>query len=410
MILADDMGWSDTGFNGRKEWPTPNLDRLAREGTVFDRWYTSMPLCAPSRACLLTGKYTIHNGVRNNSTDIPKSQTTIARALKPQGYATALVGKWHRGTLPDGSFTHPLEFGFDSTFGYLDARHAWEHFPKTLWRGRESVPVTGYSADILSDEAIRFIRGRRGDPFFLYLAYIEPHFLIEAPEENVALFRGKFREKDPNEPYNARYAAMINRLDAAIGRVLAALDETGLARDTLLVFSSDNGATFESGNKGTSNYHDSNKPFRGQKRSLEEGGLRMPAVVRWPGRVPAGRRSGEIVHMTDVMPTFAAAAGVRLEPAWKVDGVNMLDVWMGKARAPDRTLFWEWQTEGGTMLAAMRGDFKYLDIGGNRFLYNLAADPGERRTVAQEYPEIFQQLQKELNAWMATAVAPEGGQ
>ena len=108
MILADDMGWSDTGFNGRKEWPTPNLDRLAREGTVFDRWYTAMPLCAPSRACLLTGKYTIHNGVRNNSTDIPKSQTTIARALKPQGYATALVGKWHRGTLPDGSFTHPL--------------------------------------------------------------------------------------------------------------------------------------------------------------------------------------------------------------------------------------------------------------------------------------------------------------
>ena len=403
MILADDMGWADAGFNGRKEWTTPNLDRLAREGTVFDRWYTAMPLCAPSRACLLTGKYTIHNGVRTNTTDLPRSEVTIAQAVKPQGYTTALIGKWHRGVLPDGSFTHPLDRGFDSTFGYLDARQAWEHYPKMLWRGRESVPVKGYSADILSDEAVQFIRGHRADPFFLYLAYIEPHFLIEAPEEEVALFRGKFREKNPNEPYNARYAAMIHRLDAGIGSVLDALDETGLAGDTLVVFSSDNGATFEAGNKGASNYHDSNHPFRGQKRSLEEGGLRMPSAVRWPGRVPAGRRSDEIIHMTDVMPTLVAAAGATPDPAWKVDGMNMLDVWSGKAKAPDRTLFWEWQTEGGTMLAAMRGDYKLLDIGSNQFLYNVRQDIGERRTLQGEYPEIFKQLQGELKAWLATA-------
>ncbi len=403
MILADDLGWADTGFNGRKEWTTPNLDRLAREGTVFDRWYTAMPLCAPSRACLMTGKYTIHNGVRTNATDLPKSEVTIAEAVKTQGYTTALVGKWHHGVLPDKSFTHPLEQGFDSTFGYLDARHAWEHFPKTLWRGRESVPVQGYSADLLSDEASQFIRGHKTDPFFLYLAYIEPHFLIEAPDEEVAKFRGKFKEKDANEPYNARYAAMIHRLDAGIGRVLNSLDETGLARDTLVVFTSDNGATFETGNKGVSNYHDSNRPFRGQKRSLEEGGLRMPSVVRWPDRVPAGRRSDAIVHMTDVMPSFVAASGGRLDPQWQVDGVNMLDVWTGKARAPDRTIFWEWQTEGGTMLAAMRGDFKYLDIGGNQFLYNVREDVGERRTLAAEYPEIFKQLQGEVKSWMATA-------
>ncbi len=404
MILVDDMGWADPGFNGRKEWTTPNLDRLAHEGTVFDRWYTSMPLCAPSRACLLTGKYTIHNGVRNNATDIPKSETTIAEAVKPLGYTTALIGKWHRGKLPDGSFTHPLDQGFDSTFGYLDARHAWEHFPKQLWRGRESVPVQGYSSDILSDEAARFIRGHRADPFFLYLAFIEPHFLIEAPAEDVGKFRSRFREKDPAEPYNARYAAMIHRLDAGIGRVLDSLDETGLARDTLIVFSSDNGATFEAGNKGASNYHDSNHPFRGQKRSLEEGGLRMPAVVRWPGRVPSGRRSPEITHMTDVMPSMLAAAGGKPDPAWKVDGRNMLDVWSGKAKAPERTLFWEWQTEGGTMLAAMRGDYKYLDIGGNKFLYNVRTDPGERRSLIGEYPEIMKQLETETTAWLATAV------
>lgn len=154
FIYADDLGWGDASINGRKDWPMPNLDRVASQGTVFDRWYTAMPVCAPSRACLLTGKYTIHNTVRNNSTDLPKEEVTIAEALKPLGYTTALVGKWHRGRLPGGGFTHPLDQGFDSTFGYLDARHAWEHFPKTLWRGRQEVPVSGYSADILSDEAI----------------------------------------------------------------------------------------------------------------------------------------------------------------------------------------------------------------------------------------------------------------
>jgi len=280
---------------------------------VFNRWYTAAPLCAPSRACLLTGRYTIHNTVRNNAVDLPASEVTLAEALKPLGYETALVGKWHHGVRPEGGFTHPLEQGFDSTFGYLDARHAWEHFPKQLWRGRESVPVSGYSADILSDEAARFLRRTREQPFFLYLAYIEPHFHVEAPEEDVARFRGKFREKDPKEPYNARYAAMLNRLDAAIGRVLRVLEETGQADNTLVVFSSDNGATFESGNRGASAYHDSNRPFRGQKRSLEEGGIRMPAIVRWPGKAPAGRKSEEVIHMTDVFPSFVAAAGGEVE-------------------------------------------------------------------------------------------------
>ena len=404
MILADDMGYADVGFNGRTSWPTPNLDRLASQGTIFDRWYTAMPLCAPSRACLLTGKYTIHHGVRNNSTDIPKEEVTIAEALQGQGYATALCGKWHRGRLPDGGFTHPLDQGFDQTFGYLDARHAWEHFPTKLWRGREEVPVKGFSSDLLVDDASQFIRAHRTQPFFLYLAFIEPHFLIEAPEENLARFRGKFPEKDANQPYNARYAAMINRLDESIGRLMQVLEETGTAENTLVVFSSDNGATFEAGNQGTANFHDSNRPFRGQKRSLEEGGLRMPSLVRWPGKVPAGRRSDAIVHMTDVLPSFLAAAGGKPDPAWKVDGANMLDVWTGKAKAPDRTVFWEWNVESGAMLAAMRGDFKYLDIGGNRFLYNLRADPGERRTVAQEYPEIFKQLERETSEWMATSV------
>jgi arylsulfatase A-like enzyme len=406
FLLADDLGWSDVSFNGRKEWSTPNLDRAASQGTTFTRWYSAATVCAPSRACLLTGKYTIHNGVRNNAADLPASEVTIAEALKPLGYTTALIGKWHKGARADGGFTHPLDQGFDTTFGYLDARHAWEHFPKTLFRGRESVPVQGYSCDIIADEAIRFLETRRSNPFFLYLPFIESHFHVEAPEEDVARFRGKFPERDPAEPTNARYAAMITRLDAAIGRVLKALDASGLGGNTLVAFTSDNGATFETGNKGASAFHDSNRPFRGQKRSLEEGGIREPAFVRWPGRVPAGRRIDDPVHMIDVMPTFLAAAGGTVDPGWKVDGANLLDFWTGKAKAPDRTLFWEWQVEGGNMHAASRGDFKLLEIGGNQFLYNIRNDPGERRTLAAEYPEIFKQLQAELKAWLETAVVP----
>ena len=276
FLYADDMGWADTGFNGRTDWQTPNLDRLASQGTIFDRWYTAVPLCAPSRACLLTGRYTIHHGVRDNGVDIPKREVTLAEALKPLGYRTALFGKWHRGTLPDGGFTHPLDQGFDETFGYLDSKHAWEHYPKMLWRGRVEEPVSGYSSDLLADEAIKFMGRNKSNPFFLYVPFIEPHYYIEAPEEDVALYRGKFPEKDPKEPHNARYAGMIHRLDKSIGRILKALDDNGLANNTIVVFSSDNGATFESGNKGASNFHDSNRPHRGQKRSLEEGGIREP--------------------------------------------------------------------------------------------------------------------------------------
>ncbi len=402
MILADDLGWGDVGFNGRKSWRTPHLDRLASQGTVFKRWYSAAVVCAPSRAALLTGKYTIHNGVTRNNDDLPASEVTIARALKARGYATALVGKWHRGGVKD--WVHPVDRGFDETYGFLEARHAWEHFPKTLWRNKTEEPAKGYTADIFSDEAIRFIERQRSNPFFLYLAYIESHFHIEAPPEEVAKYKGKFEEKDPANPLNATYAAMIARLDAGIGRVMAALDKLGLAENTLVVFSADNGATFEVGNKGTSNYHDSNHPFAGQKRTLNEGGMRMPSLVRWPGKVPAGRNSDAVAHMIDLFPTFLAAAGGAPDPAWGVDGHNMLDVFQGKAPPPDRTLFWEWRAEGRQeWLAAMRGDLKLLQINGASFLYNVVRDPAERRNVFAEYPEQFKQLQADLKAWLATA-------
>ena len=400
-ILADDLGWGDVGFNGRREWPTPNLDRLAREGTIFRRWYVASPVCAPSRAALLTGKYTIHCGVPGNGDDLPAGEVTVAEALRAQGYATALFGKWHRGGKPD--FVHPLDQGFDEFFGFTSATEAWEHFPKELWSGREKGPVQGHSESMFVDRSIDFVRRSRGRPFFLYLSLNSPHFHIEAPEEEVAAYRGKFSEKDPARPVNATYAAMIARTDREIGRFLGALDEMGLAKETLVVFTSDNGATFETRNFGASAFHDSNHPFRGGKRTLWEGGIRVPAAVRWPGRVPAGKTSDEIVHAIDVMPTFLAAAGVALDPSWRVDGANLLAVWEGRERSPDRTLFWEWQSEGHDQLAAMRGSLKLvISSGGRRELFDLAPDPAERRNIIDDHPDLSAELGRELESWLGT--------
>ena len=405
FLLADDLGWGDVAFNGRKDRPTPNLDRLAKQGTVFRRWYTAAVVCAPSRAALMTGKYTIHNGVSANNADLPASEVTLAEALKKQGYATALFGKWHHGvTRPKAKgYRHPLDLGFSEFVGFTNAVHAWEHYPKELWHGREKKPATGYAATIFADRAIDFIQRHKTEPFFLYVPFIEPHLRIEAPPEDIAEHKGKYAEKDPKKPLNATYVAMISRLDKEVGRILKTLDDLKLADDTLVVFTSDHGATFEVGNEGTADFHDSNAPFRGQKRTLYEGGMRVPAVVRWPGKVPAGKNSEEIVHMTDVFPTLLAATGTKADAAWKLDGANLLDVWQGKAKSPERTLFWEWRSEGYNQLAAMRGDLKLVVTGNSPpEFFDLGKDPAERRNVIAQHRPLAASMRKELTAWLAT--------
>jgi len=430
LILADDLGWGDVGFNGRTEWATPNLDRLASRGTTFKRFYTAAVVCAPSRAALMTGKYTIHNGVSRNNDDLPASEVTLAEAFKGQGYATALFGKWHHGQPRDGrkTYVHPMDQGFDEFFGFTDAKHAWEKYPETLWHGRELKPVSGYSDDMFTDHAIDFLKRRKRTPkeganqaetpaakatapFFLYVPYINTHFNIEAPAEEVARHKGKFPEVDPERPIRATYAAMVTQLDKNIGRLLTALEELGLADDTLVVFASDHGATFESGNLGTSDFHDSNRPFRGQKRTLWEGGIRVPGIACWPGHVPAGIVSHEVVHMTDLLPTLLAAAGAQPEAAWQVDGLDLWPRWSGKANAQaspvDRTLFWEWRVEGSHQVAAMRGDLKLvITSSGRPELFNVVTDPAERRNAIAEHPELARRLQNELKAWLMTETNP----
>jgi arylsulfatase A len=306
-----------------------------------------------------------------------------------------------------GDYVHPMDQGFDRFFGFTDARHAWEKFPEELWEGREKKPVDGHADDLFADRGVAFIEERRDGPFFLYLPFISAHFNIEAPDDEVARHRGKFREDNADAPLNATYAAMVTRFDRNVGRVLAALDEGKLADHTLVIFASDHGATFESGNQGTSDFHDSNAPFRGQKRTLWEGGIRVPACARWPGHIKAGSASDEVMMTIDLLPTILAAAGGE---AKGVDGVDLLPAWTGTGHVPERTVFWEWRSEGSDQLAAMRGDLKLtITDGGKPELFDVARDPAERRNLAARKPEVAKRLGVELKAWLATEEVAAGG-
>ena len=406
MILADDLGYGDVGFNGRKEWATPNIDRLAKEGTILRRFYTSSVVCAPARAALMTGRDGIHNGVTGNgSLDLPAEEVTIPELLKKRGYATALFGKWHAGPPRPGNktYTHPMDQGFDEFFGFTNARHAHQKFPNELFDGREKKPSKGYADALFTDRAVDFIGRKKDAPFFLYLPYTAPHSAVEAPEEDLAEHKGKFKEKDEAKPFNTAYAAMLTRLDKEVGRVMKALTDAGVADNTMLVFSSDHGATFEVLQRGAAVYHDSNRPFRGQKRTLWEGGTRVPTFVRWPGKVPASKISDDVLAMIDLMPTFCAATGTEVPSELKLDGRNVLDVLRGSGTVPQRTLFWEWREGGNTQLAAMRGNLKLVVNGGNMpELYDVEADPAERLNQAADHAPLAKQLKAELDEWLAT--------
>jgi len=412
LIVTDDLGFADVGFQGRTEWSTPNLDRLAARGLVLDRCYAAAPICGPSRASILTGRAPGRCGVRLNHEDLPDAEVTIAEALAPLGYRSAVIGKWQRGRPAgegEGEGVHPLDQGFGESFGFLDAMEAFEKFPDHLWDGRDRVEASGYADDLFTDRALDFIaRSKDGsEPFFLYLAYTAPHFNVEAPGEEVDQHRRRLPEADPARPLNATYAAMVTRLDRQVGRLLDSIDAAGLSRETLIVFTSDHGATFEGGNRGASRALESNRPFRGQKRTLWEGGLRVPAVVSWPGRIAAGGRWAEPVSLLDLFPTIASAAGAALDAA-TLDGVDQLPAWTGVSGPGPRLLTWEWRAEGSDQLAALWGGEKLVITGGGRpELFDVVDDPAERLDRAAEHPELVDRLVQTLET-LYPREAPEG--
>lgn len=411
-IMADDLGYADIGPFGQTKIRTPNLDRLAAEGTCFDHFYPGAAVCSPTRSVLMTGLHTGHTRIRGNHgqagvarVPLRAADVTVAEVLKSAGYATAIAGKWGLGE--PGNEGIPNRQGFDRWFGYLNNDLAEFYYPEKIWRNEEEITLAGnlggkrgqYSNDLMTEEALAFIEENARQPFFLYLAYTIPHALFEVPDDSLAEYAGKFPEPEPirkdgrliTATPRATLAAMITRLDREVGRVMAKLSALNLEQRTIVFFCSDNGAPERN---GLSSFFKSNGPFRGHKGSMYEGGIHTPMIVRWPGRVAAGRRSNFPWAGWDFLPTAAALAGVA--PPKGLDGISVVPALRGQAQVRDGHLYWEMLQSKRFAQAVRVGDLKALrhDREAPIEVYNLRADPGETRNIAAEQPAFVERARK----------------
>lgn len=408
FILADDLGYGDLGCYGQRQVRTPHLDRLASQGLRFAQCYAGSTVCAPSRCALMTGRHTGHCTVRGNAlVPLRAGEVTVASLLKNAGYATGLVGKWGLGE--PGTPGVPTRQGFDSFYGYLNQVHAHNYYPDYLWRDEVRVPIAGnvvrggiaaervqYAPDLLTREALAFLEKHRQGPFFLYFAAISPHANNERGRAE-----GNGMEVPDDAPYADRpwpqpqknHAAMITRLDADVGRVLAKLRDLGLEENTIVFFSSDNGPHKEGGADPA--FFKSAGPLRGFKRDLTEGGIRVPMIVRWPGVIQPGTVSDQVWAFWDFLPTAADIAGAKAPPG--LDGISVVPVLRGRELPARAVLYWEFH-ERGFHQAVRAGDWKAIRHrpGGPLELYDLKSDVGETTDVAALHPDVVKRLDNEL--------------
>ena len=421
FILADDLGYGDVGCYGQRKIRTPHIDRLAAEGLRFTQAYAGAPVCAPSRCVLLTGLHTGHSHVRDNGElptegqrPIPATTVTVGEILKTAGYRTGVVGKWGLGG--PGTEGEPNRQGFDHWFGYLCQREAHRFYPQHLWRDGEKVIVEGnaagrrgqYSHDLIADEALRFVRDSAATeaPFFLYFAPTIPHVDLDVPDDSMAPYFGQWGEKPfPGNHYRAHptpraaYAGMISRLDRDVGRIMALLKELKIDERTLVIFSSDNGPSYAGGADAA--FFNSAGPLRGLKGSLYEGGIRVPLIARWPGRVRAGTKSDHACAFWDVLPTLAEVAGAALPDDLRIDGISFAPTLLGNAerQKPHDWMYWESPARQGLQAVRM-GDWKGVRVGVKRQppaqieLYNLRDDTAEAKDVAGERPEVVAKIER----------------
>lgn len=426
FLLADDLGYGDVGCYGQQRIQTPQIDRLAREGMRFTDYYAGCTVCAPSRCVLMTGKHMGHCWVRGNAGQgnrliqcLRQEDVTVAEVLRKAGYATALCGKWGLGE--EGTAGVPTKQGFDHFFGYLNQHHAHNYYPAYLFRGEERVPLKNvvpgdgdfgdgvaaekveYSHDLIAAEALGWIERQAAEhpdrPFFLYLALTIPHANNEGRQDGMEVPElGPYADKD--WPLNQqRHAAMISRMDADIGRLLALLKKLGLDDKTLVVFSSDNGPHREGGNDP--DFNDSNGPLRGIKRDLTEGGIRVPFIARWPGRIPAGETSGQLGTFADILPTLAELAGAGKELPTGIDGLSIVPTLLGQPaeQKQHESLYWAFYERGGGQAARM-GKWKAVQQPYHSpvRLYDLSQDIGEERDLAAEHPQVAARLTAAMQA------------
>lgn len=419
FIMADDLGYGHLGCYGQRRIRTPQLDQMAAEGTRFTQVYAGHCVCAPSRSVLMTGMHTGHTSVRANGGGAPllPEDVTVAEVLKKAGYRTGVFGKWGLGD--QGTAGVPYRQGFDEFYGYLHQVHAHFYYPWFLWRNDRKHELSGnvgqrqaaYSHDLIAAGALDFIRRHKGGPFFLYVPFTIPHFELLVPEESLDEYAGKFPEPTPYVDRRKHYAdqpapratlaAMITRMDRDVGRIMALVKELGIDDNTIVFFTSDNGGYRLA--PGQEDFFRGNGPLRGGKGTFYEGGLRVPMIVRWPGKIAAGETDDFIWTFWDVMPTLADLAGAEAPP--NIDGVSVAPRLMGmEQEQPDRLLYWEKipQGRGGTppwSQAIRWGKWKVIRHKPRTplELFDLMQDIGETNNVASENPDVIRQIAERLN-------------
>jgi len=404
FILADDLGYGDLSCFGRPDYKTPNLDQMAQQGVRFVNAYSASPVCTPTRCAFITGRYPARTliglseplewkknlGDRISVTGLSPDHPTIASLLKKNGYATTLVGKWHLGYLPNFG---PIQSGFDEFFGIMSGAVDYFTYKDAfgeldLFEDRVPVERVGYLTDLLTQRAVEVISRRHERPFYLSLHYTAPHWPWEGPGDGGI-------SKTLKEGYNGftaggslrTYAAMIKRLDNGIGQVMSALRKAQLDRDTLIIFTSDNG-----GERFSYNW-----PFTGQKFELREGGIRVPAIVRWPGVVPAGKTTQQVAITMDWTASILAATQTKADPNYPLDGYDLLPIIKGQRAVVERKLFWR----NGNQDAMRSGSWKYLNEGTTEYLFDLSIDQREQSDFKERYPETFGRLKADFQAWNA---------
>ena len=418
-ILADDLGYAELGCYGQKKIKTPNIDKLAAEGMKFAQHYSGNPVCAPSRCALMTGLHTGHTQVRGNKQmggtegwklgstiggqwPLEAGTVTVAGILKDAGYSTGAFGKWGLGIA--GTTGDPNKQGFDHFYGYICQRQAHTFYPNHLWRdgevewieankdGKEQV----YSHDLIAQEALKFIRTNKNSPFFLYVPFTIPHMALQVPEDSLA----EYRDKWPDPPYKgdkgyfahpnprACYAAMVTRMDKDVGRIMSLLKELALDDNTFVIFTSDNGPTFNGGSDSA--FFESAKPLRGLKASVYEGGIRVPYIARWPGRIKAASTSNHISAFWDFLPTCCELIGE--DPPQDIDGISMLPTLFGRHQEQRKHEYLYWELSG--QQAIRMGKWKALRLKPGRKieLYDLDSDIAESKDLADEHPEIVAEM------------------
>lgn len=431
LILADDLGWTDLGCFGSTFYETPNIDRLARQGMRFTSAYTNGPNCAPTRACIISGKYTPRHGIFTvgdpwrgprasrklipvaNNTTLPLKEVTIAEALKAGGYTTAAFGKWHLG----GKGHSPTDQGFDQYVGKASAGSPVRGYFLSQKTNLPGAKPGQYLTDYLTDRGLEFIEANNDKPFFLYQSYHSVHTPIQSKKEYAAKYKQK--EVKPGSGHkNPAYAGMIQSLDENVGRILAKLDELGIADRSVVFFASDNGGMGGYRAAGvTAGEITDNAPLRGGKGMLYEGGIRVPMIVRWPGVLRPGSTCDAPVITLDFYPTFLKIAGVRGDPKQLLDGRSLVPLLKQTGELARNGIFWHFpaylQGRGGdcrtTPAGVVRsGDFKLLEFfeDDRLELYNLADDIGEKNNLAEKMPEKTKELHEKLLAWRKSVKAP----